>query len=123
MDERGRTPRRPSHAHQAGVTTLWDRPSLDDLIEQQLKEAGQDWAAMASAHWQAVARKWLEQVPIGTELTSDDVTDAVGVPTSQGAVGAFFSAARNKKQIVTVGLDISHREGRHGSTVRVWRKI
>ncbi len=90
------------------------------MWEELAKEEGQRLAMVASIHWQTVAKEWVASLPRGTTVTSDDVTGHLGVPPSQGAVGALFSGLAKQGVVRMAGVTTSRREGRHGSMVRRW---
>jgi hypothetical protein len=91
--------------------------------EEEAKQAGMDAAAGVTIDWQYVARQWVIGLRPGSALISDDVTKAVGVPRSPGAVGALFRALALEGVIVLEGVTKSRRAGRHASMVREWRKV
>jgi hypothetical protein len=107
----------------------WDNPSyFDDTVtaivdEEQAKVDGMARAANASASWQQSAREWFDSLDVGTIFTADDLTTAIGVPSSPGAVGAAFNAASSRTVIEAYGTALSTREGRHRSLTRSWRKV
>ncbi len=111
----------------APLAPQWDNPAYfddvtEDVIEEQAKQQGMAESAGASAAWQKVARDWFASLPVGMSITADDLTDAIGVPTSQGAVGAAFAAAASRGLIAPVGMAKSRREGRHNSRTLAWEK-
>lgn len=90
--------------------------------EEEAKQEGMDAAAGATLDWQFAAREWVMSQPVGEMVMSDDVTWAIGVPPSKGAVGALFSGLARQKHIQRAGMGRSRRSGRHKSSVAVWRR-
>ncbi len=92
-------------------------------VERAKAEEGMEVARGNTIPWQVRATQWVEALPPGTRVVSDDVTSALGVPISQGAVGALFSSLRAKKVLRFDGIDTSGRAGRHASMIRVWTRL
>lgn len=103
----------PCRCHDKGP---WTRQSN----EEDEKRDGMDRAAIHTADWQHVAKDWVISRPSDTPLISDDVTAAIGVPPSQGAVGALFNALASGGYLRPDGYTKSRRTGRHASMVRRW---
>ncbi len=91
--------------------------------EEQAKQDGVDQAAGATPDWQFAAREWIDGQPMGATFTADDLCDAIGVPASQGAVGAAFVAASKRGTIGALNYVKSDRAGRHKSRIMKWRRI
>jgi hypothetical protein len=73
-------------------------------------------------HWQTEAWRELRRLAdSGRSFTADDLAEAVGAPSSPGAVGALFAAGRRSGLIATTGYATSRRIGRHSGLQRVWR--
>lgn len=101
-----------------GVWTATELPT-----EEQARDAGMAAAAAGTPDWHAVGMRWIERLDLGARITSDDVTRAIGVPASQGAVGALIGAAKKKGLIAYVDRAKSYRKDRHQSGVDLWERV
>lgn len=81
-----------------------------------------DQAASGAGEWGPRAMAWLQARPQGTELTSEDLTRAVGMPPGPKAVGAIIAAASRAGTLVAVGVQEAERPERHAGLNRVWRR-
>ena len=92
-------------------------------------DEGMDKASAATRNfeWQHDAGRWFMSLPVGTELTADDLTKAVGLPDQgqnrNNVVGAFFNGLAEMKLIQWTGKTVkSQRIDRHTGMIRVWMK-
>jgi hypothetical protein len=69
--------------------------------------------------WQHEAGRWFMLLPVGMEITADDLAKAVGLP-DQGtnkvnSVGAFFNGLANAKFIKWIYSQKDERVNRHAA--------
>jgi len=83
----------------------------------------------AALDWRERADRWVETLPPGATFTSEDLTDAVGLPVGQvgtnknNAVGAVISAYARTGLIHDSGTWIkSSRASSHAAKVSVWMR-
>lgn len=101
--------------------------SMNDLIEgMALKDHGQAAAAEAALPWFDKGVRWIASKPPYTSFTSDDLVEALGLPTEDvgtnknNAVGALFSYAVKQDLINRRGYRPSTRKSNHAAVVSVW---
>ena len=90
-----------------------------------LRDTGMALALEAKPDWSARADKWFDNLPVGTQFTSEDLIEAIGLPDLVGtnannAVGAkmrFF-----KTRAKEVGFRKTIRITSHSRRIIVWRK-
>jgi hypothetical protein len=73
--------------------------------------------------WRVRAEQLLNSLPAGTEVTADDLTNAIGVPDDKknNVIGAWFNAKRNERRLAFTGKFLkSNRVSRHTGLQRVW---
>lgn len=108
--------RAEAKAHQPG---LFDAPPTP-------AEVGEGCAAKAlsaaSAAWRESAWRWILARNLGTKLTSDDLTEAVGIPTGHPhAVGGIIKNAATAGYLAKSGHYVeSRRESCRGAALAVW---
>lgn len=98
------------------------QPHLD--LSAQLKDEGiaRVLEAPSQAEWRTNAYHWIARLDYGREVTSTDLTDAIGMPPSPNAVGAVMNSAARQGLIEPTGVYIrSTRPSCHAAVVRVWR--
>lgn len=79
------------------------------------REPHEDWIKLAVA-------KIIELARTGRPFTSEDVTDAIGLPGgSNKAVGAAFNQVAKTKQIIKVGDRPAARPTSHRRSLAVWQ--
>lgn len=101
--------------------------TLDDQIE--VARCRRDRGIDAATHntwspWRRAAHRWVVDLPAGTEVTSDDVVAAVGLPLgSRNACGGFIQACLKAGLIVWTGqVCQSTRRSRHAGWIKVYRR-
>ncbi len=102
------------------VNVVW--VATTDPTEEEAREVGEARAASVTLDWQEAARRYVASLSLGVRLTSDHVTQAVGVPPSPGAVGALFSGLAKRHVVHHVGFTKSVRPGRHNGLIREWER-
>jgi hypothetical protein len=86
------------------------------------RDYGAELSLWSSQDWARRAGSVLDEfIAAGGVFTSQDVTDIAGQPPSPGATGALFLKAAQSGRTVSVGLETSRRQSRHGGLVRRWR--
>jgi hypothetical protein len=102
--------------------TLFDLPAA-----HRARAAGQERAAAAEGAWSWGMRAHdviAELARSGAEFTVDDLTSRIGLPSAgtnaNNAVGAVFSSAAKRGEIVRVGYRPSRRVVGHGRVVAIW---
>jgi len=88
--------------------------------EEEARDQGMAQAATHTAPWQVVATQYVTARPRGDVIHPDEVTAAVGVPPSSGAVGALFRTLRISGVVAKGPDSVSRRPGRHLSGVHTW---
>lgn len=92
-------------------------------------EAGQAAALSTKTAWAATALEWVLRLPAGTVFTSEDVTEAVGLPAGEigtnmnNAVGAFMAGLRRRDLVELAGYVNSQRRSSHSGLLRQWRRL
>ena len=82
-----------------------------------------------AADWKEKAELWFKLLSPGANFTSEDLTDAVGMPAGEvgmnrnNAVGSFILVLRNRGAINKVTVQSSRKRSSHGATLVVWRKM
>lgn len=79
--------------------------------------------------WKAQFRRWIIQQAQGSTFTSEDVLDAVGLPSGKvamnanNAVGAMISGMARKQLIAKTGRRVySTRKSSHAAELIVWER-
>ena len=90
-----------------------------------LRDTGMQLALDAKPDWSALADEWFALLPEGTEFTSEDLVNAIGLPdnsapNSNNAVGAKIRALASKSD--EVGSRKTVRITSHSRRVVIWRK-
>ena len=90
-----------------------------------LRDTGMQLALDAKPDWSALADTWFSLLPEGTEFTSEDLVNAIGLPdesnpNSNNAVGAKIRALASQSE--EVGSRKTVRITSHSRRVVVWRK-
>lgn len=92
-----------------------------------LRDTGMQLALDAKPDWSALADEWFASLPEGTEFTSEDLVNNVGLPTTaesgvnrNNAVGAKIRSLAS--QSTEVGSRKTVRISSHSRRVVVWRK-
>lgn len=81
----------------------------------------------AKADWHAQARAYVKSLPAGTLLTSEDITDVIGMPAGQiatnrnNAVGALMRSLSKKRLLAHDHYTKSKNPQAHGAVIAVWR--
>jgi hypothetical protein len=91
-----------------------------------LADNGMERALLSKPLWSKSADTWFYFIPSGKIFTSEDLTDAVGLPAvseanSNNAVGAKIRSWRG--EISHAGYAKSTRTISHGRVISVWRKL
>ena len=103
----------------------YTQPMLEGLSEGiKLRDKGMTRALSNPAQdiWKEAAYLWLSNLPAGRELTSLDLTEAIGMPpASHNLVGATIRAAATRGLIAPTARFIqSTRPIAHATAIRVW---
>ena len=92
-----------------------------------LRDTGMQLALDAKPEWSALADEWFANLPEGTEFTSEDLVNAIGLPTTaeptvnqNNAVGAKVRAFAIQSE--EIGSKKTVRITSHSRRVVVWRK-
>ena len=92
-----------------------------------LRDTGMQLALDAKPDWSALADEWFASLPEGTEFTSEDLVNNVGLPTTEesgvnrnNAVGAKIRSLAS--QSTEVGSRKTVRISSHSRRVVIWRK-
>lgn len=78
--------------------------------------------------WKEEFVAWVAAQPWGTRLTSEDVIDAIGLPSGEvgtnanNAVGAMMNGCAKRGLIVKAGRVLARRTGSHGAELTLWVK-
>lgn len=104
-----------------------DQLTLDDELERARRR--RDRGLTVATHntwspWRRAAHDFVKGLPTGTELTSDTIVEAVGLPLgSRNATGAFVQGCIRTGLIVWTGrVAQSTRASRHGGWIKVYRR-
>ena len=90
-------------------------------------EPPQRAALDAKSEWHAAARAYVKSLPAGTLLTSEDITDVIGMPSGHvasnrnNAVGALMRSLSGKRLIHHDHYTKSKNPQAHGAVIAVWR--
>lgn len=83
----------------------------------------------ASTEWRYLADRWVKALPPGTRFTSEDLTDAVGLPEGKvgtnrnNAVGAVMAAYSRAALIRDSGAWVkSQRATNHAAKITIWER-
>ena len=104
--------------------TDWEQPSL--LDGTALKNEGMARALDASMPWPDMAMAWMNARNRGDTFTSEDVTNAIGLPRgdvgkdTNNAVGAVMNAAARATLIRRIGYVSATRRNSHGAAIGLW---
>lgn len=90
-----------------------------------LRDSGMQLALDAKPDWSALADAWFDLLPEGTEYTSEDLVNAIGLPdnsalNSNNAVGAKIRSLASRAD--EVGFRKTVRTTSHSRRIVVWRK-
>ncbi len=99
------------------------QPSLFDYAKgRKRKERGisRVMGNVENEAWKDAATRWILKQNDGVLFTSDDLVEAVGLPPSVNAVGAFLHTMGRKGWIVKRGFKPATRVSRHGGIVALW---
>lgn len=89
----------------------------------QAKRLGTSKPTRDPAWWNEAAR-WINEQPIGTRFTADDLIDAIGMPHgSANQVGAQIRTWGVQDRTEPVGYSEARRHSSHGRVLRVWQVI
>lgn len=78
--------------------------------------------------WKEEFVAWVAALPWGTRLTSEDVIDAIGLPSGEvgtnanNAVGAMMNGLAKRGLIVKAGRALSRRSSSHGAELTMWMR-
>lgn len=108
--------RAEAKAHQA---YLFDAPPTPAEVGE---EGAAKALAAASSAWRESAWRWLLARHLGAKLTSDDLTEAVGIPPGHPhAVGGIIKNAATAGYLAKSGHYVeSRRESCRGAALAVW---
>jgi len=94
----------------------------------QPKEAAPQAAALdAKTEWTNQAKAYVKSLPVGTLLTSEDITDVIGMPAGRvatnrnNAVGALMRALSKARLIEHHQYARSKNPQAHGAVIAIWR--
>lgn len=95
---------------------------------RRLRIVGTEQAKAHSLTWHEQAVLWIENRRVGRQFTSEDLTDAIGLPRRVGtnrnnAVGAAMQTASGRRIIKRVGYTTATRKESHGRALTVWERI
>jgi alkylated DNA nucleotide flippase Atl1 len=93
-------------------------------LGEELKASGMARVldAEAQEEWRKAAYLWLALRRYGQEVTSTDLTNAIGMPPSPNAVGAIMHSAYSQGLLEPTERYVrSTRPSCHAAVVRVWR--
>jgi hypothetical protein len=95
----------------------------DQLVDALRREGARRALASEPREWADAAWAAIADMPAGSELTSDDILDRVGVAPSPGAMGAVFRHAADAGLIRKTGdYAVSKRLARRGGVHAIWRR-
>lgn len=106
--------------------TVPDDWECEGQLGLYLRDEGMARATAAVMPWPDEARAWVRALPKGTVFTSEDLTDAIGLPRGEvgtnqnNAVGAIMRACSTANLIRKVGLRQSRKRQAHGATIIEW---
>ena len=89
--------------------------------------APQTAALDAKAEWHGRARAYVRSLRSGTLITSEDITDVIGLPAGHiganrnNAVGALMQSLARRGLIAKQGYSNSKNPQAHGAVIAVWR--
>jgi len=91
-----------------------------------LKANGMKAALLAKHDWSIEADRWFQSLPDGAEFTSEDLTNAIGFPTTSSANGNNAIGAKIRtwadKRTEKVGYKKTIRTISHSRMIVIWRK-
>jgi len=104
---------------EARQANLFDTPPTPAEVGE---EGAAKALAAASSAWRESAWRWILARNVGTRLTSDDLTEAVGIPPGHPhAVGGIIKNAATAGYLAKSGHYVeSHRESCRGAALAVW---
>lgn len=90
-----------------------------------LRDIGMELALESKPDWSARADEWFDNLVEGTEYTSEDLVNAIGLPdnsalNSNNAVGAKIRSLASRSD--EVGFRKTVRTTSHSRRIVVWRK-
>lgn len=86
------------------------------------RDAAVKTTARRDLEWWTRAEAWLDSHYVGTQVTADDLVDAIGLPDgSPNAVGAFLRTQAMLGALEPDGFTTATRPSSHGRTLRLWR--
>lgn len=97
--------------------------------KQPEQRSPQTTALDAKAEWHGRARAYVKSLRPGTLLTSEDITDVIGMPSGQiasnrnNAVGALMQSLARKGLLAKQGYTNSKNPQAHGAVIAVWRVV
>jgi hypothetical protein len=92
-------------------------------------DEGKAAALAAKSEWHAHAVAWVKALRGGTTLTSEDLIQAIGLPSGEigqhknNAVGAAMGAISKTGLIEHLGYVKSKRKASHGAVLSLWRRV
>jgi hypothetical protein len=109
---------------------LFEVPKKPRWIDQRTDEVtqAQEAALDLASDWKHFADKWFRGIYSGTKFTSEDITEAVGLPAGEegmnrnNAVGAYMRALSSAGLVKKVGMVSSRRAVSHGAALIEWEK-
>ncbi|MEN6632278.1 MAG: hypothetical protein ABFD84_07600 [Candidatus Polarisedimenticolia bacterium] len=106
-------------ARQLGLG-LFDEPTPAEVGAQGAAKA----LEAASAEWREDAWRWILARKVGATITSDDLTEAVGLPPAHPhAVGGIIKNAATAGYLAKTGAYVeSRRESCRGAALAVWAR-
>lgn len=93
-----------------------------------LKDQGMARALSGAVPWPDVAMAWVRALPRGEWFTSEDITEAIGLPRGEvgkdanNAVGAVVNAAARAGLIHRESYVPASRSNSHGAVIGLWRR-
>jgi hypothetical protein len=90
------------------------------------KEKGQTRALVNKSEWAEAAAKWVRNQPNGAIITSENITQAIGLPSGgvgqhkNNSVGASMTAMSKLGLIRHMGYQKSKIKHSHGAVLSIW---
>lgn len=88
-----------------------------------LRDEGIATVLEAEPDWSGAALRWIESLPPGSRVDAVSVTEKVGRPERENAVGAVFGIASRRGWIKPVGIVQSSRPQRHAGRILEWERV
>ena len=103
-------------------------PERDQKEGRRLRIIGTEQAKAHALPWHERAVLWIESRRVGRQFTSEDLTDAIGLPRRVGtnrnnAVGSAMQTASRRRIIKRIGYTTATRKESHGRALAVWERI